>query len=343
MTYPPGATSRSIDVLIVDDVGIPVTGLVAATFPAVLYSIAGANADVALGSLSDLALITTTWAAKGVKERAGGRYRLDLPDAVFASAGKVTLWAEASGTRLLCEVIEVMDVATQTTLAVVKAKTDQLTFTSVGVVDTNVAAINNSAASAGFLFQYLDDWSNGFINATANANVLQWQSVNVGLDAFNNPLVAFARVSSTTGSFAFAATGTVNLDTLATAPPTAAAIWAAATRTLTSPTNFGSLSIDSNGRVKIQSGVTKNAAIAGFEFFMADAADHVTGKTGLTVTATRSLDGAAFGACANAVAEVSGGLYKIDLAAADLNGATVTLRFVATGADTRVVEVLPTP
>lgn len=117
MIYPPGATSQSIDVLIVDDVGIPVTGLIASTFPAVLYSIAGANADVALGSLSDLSTITTAWTAKGVKERAGGRYRLDLPDAVFTAAGKVTLWAEASGKRLLLDPIEVMDVATQDTAA----------------------------------------------------------------------------------------------------------------------------------------------------------------------------------------------------------------------------------
>ena len=77
-------------------------------------------------------------------------------------------------------------------------------------------------------------------------------------------------------------------------------------------------------------GFKKNTAFANFEFPMAS---NVTAKTGLTVTATRSIDGGAFGACANAVAEVSGGIYKIALAAADLNGDFVTLRFASAGAD----------
>ena len=63
--------------------------------------------------------------------------------------------------------------------------------------------------------------------------------------------------------------------------------------------------------------------------------------TGLTITATRSLDGAAFAACANAAVEVSGGVYLIDLAAADLDAACVTFRFVAPGADTTLVTVFP--
>lgn len=80
--------------------------------------------------------------------------------------------------------------------------------------------------------------------------------------------------------------------------------------------------------------ITKNTALSAFMFKMVDATDHNTAETGLTVTATRSLDGAAFAACANAVSEVSNGWYKIDLAAADLNGNVVVLRFTASGADT---------
>jgi hypothetical protein len=89
--------------------------------------------------------------------------------------------------------------------------------------------------------------------------------------------------------------------------------------------------------------ITKNTALAGFPFTMVDDADHVTGATGLTVTATRSLDGAAFGACANAVSEVANGVYKIDLAAGDLNGNTVTLKFTATGADARIIHLVTQP
>jgi hypothetical protein len=87
--------------------------------------------------------------------------------------------------------------------------------------------------------------------------------------------------------------------------------------------------------------VKKNTALSAFMFMMIDSSDHVTPKTGLTITATRSIDGAAFGACANSAAEVSNGWYKIDLANTDLNGNVIALKFTATGADARNVTILP--
>lgn len=124
------------------------------------------------------------------------------------------------------------------------------------------------------------------------------------------------------------------------------AIWAAATRTVSAATNItstgGTLTVSAGGRAAIQSGVTKNVALSNFQFLMVLASDHVTGATGLTVTATRSLDGAAFAACANAVTEVANGMYKITLAAADLNADTVVLKFTAATADARFIEILPT-
>lgn len=86
--------------------------------------------------------------------------------------------------------------------------------------------------------------------------------------------------------------------------------------------------------------IKKNTALANFMFVMVDSADHITPKTGLTVTAQRSLDGAAFGSCANAVSELSNGVYKISLAAADLNADVCTLRFTASGGDDRVLTVI---
>jgi hypothetical protein len=90
------------------------------------------------------------------------------------------------------------------------------------------------------------------------------------------------------------------------------------------------------------SNTKKNQALTGFTFVMTDSTNHAP-ATGLTVTATRSLDGAAFGACANAVAEVANGVYKITLAAADLNANTVMLKFTATGADARYIEIVTEP
>jgi hypothetical protein len=86
--------------------------------------------------------------------------------------------------------------------------------------------------------------------------------------------------------------------------------------------------------------VTKNVALTNFAFKMVDATDLKTAEPGLTPTCTRSIDGAAFGACANAAAEISNGWYKIDLDAADLNGDVIILRFTdATSADREVVIV----
>jgi hypothetical protein len=89
--------------------------------------------------------------------------------------------------------------------------------------------------------------------------------------------------------------------------------------------------------------VRKNAALAGFPFKMVDATDLKTAETGATITATRSLDGAAFGACANSATEISNGWYKIDLAAADLNANTVVLRFTATGCHPTEITLFPQP
>lgn len=83
----------------------------------------------------------------------------------------------------------------------------------------------------------------------------------------------------------------------------------------------------------------KNTALADIEFLMVDSADHVTPKTGATVTGTVSIDGGAFGAVAGTIAEVGSGIYQLDAAAADMNGASLTFKFAATGADTTFVVV----
>lgn len=82
-------------------------------------------------------------------------------------------------------------------------------------------------------------------------------------------------------------------------------------------------------------GVQKNTALNNFEFLMVDSTDHASPKTGLTVTAQRSIDGAAFASCANSASEVGNGVYKINLAAGDLNGTVITFKFTASGADAR--------
>lgn len=108
MLVNPGTTSQSIDIQILNDSGLPVTGLVAATMPPIYYSLAGPNSAVQI-TLSDLSLITSAYSSGGVKERSGsaGVYRLDLPNGALTTAGTVKVYGEASGKHLVCEPIEV--------------------------------------------------------------------------------------------------------------------------------------------------------------------------------------------------------------------------------------------
>jgi hypothetical protein len=86
-------------------------------------------------------------------------------------------------------------------------------------------------------------------------------------------------------------------------------------------------------------GIPKNTAYNNFMFFMADSADNITGKTGLSITSQRSIDGGAFGSTTNTATEVSLGYYKINLSAADLNGDTISFVFSGTGANTRAITI----
>jgi hypothetical protein len=82
--------------------------------------------------------------------------------------------------------------------------------------------------------------------------------------------------------------------------------------------------------VLIQSPVRKNVAISNFTFQMYDTTGAL--KTGLTVTPTVKIDAGSFAATTNAVTEIANGTYVINLAAADVNGNVISLRFSASGA-----------
>lgn len=69
-------------------------------------------------------------------------------------------------------------------------------------------------------------------------------------------------------------------------------------------------------------------------FFMTDSADHLTGKTGLTVTVTLSKNGGSFASAAGAVAEIGSGWYRVAGNATDTNTlGHLLLHATATGAD----------
>jgi len=89
----------------------------------------------------------------------------------------------------------------------------------------------------------------------------------------------------------------------------------------------------------LPSGIAKNVALSNFEFLMIDSTDHVSVKTGLTITAQISKDGGAFTSCTNSVAEIGSGLYKVNITQAEMNADIITLKFTSTGADQRTITI----
>lgn len=80
-------------------------------------------------------------------------------------------------------------------------------------------------------------------------------------------------------------------------------------------------------------GIRKNVALLAFEILMTDSTNH-NPVTGLTVSVTRSIDGATFGTGTIAnIAEIGNGWYSFDFGAGDLNGTVIGVRAIATGAD----------
>lgn len=77
----------------------------------------------------------------------------------------------------------------------------------------------------------------------------------------------------------------------------------------------------------------KNTASQKVYFTLVDSTDHVTRKTGITVTAQRSLDGAAFGSATGTVTEVGNGVYYHSTSTADINADDVVFRFTGTACD----------
>lgn len=247
-----------------------------------------------------------------------------------------------------------------------QATSVDLSNTSINLVDTaSVLTGHTPQTGDGYAIVNSGTFGNAqLVRATTPANTLDVNATGqAGID-LDNTTGTLAKTTDITGFNDIAATdvvsagaittlsgAVVNVDTVDTCTTntdmrgTDNALLAAS-----APTNFGDMSITvTTGLVDITQtaadkvwststrtltttdGVKKNTALNNFEFLMRDSTDQ-TPKTGLTVTAERSIDGAAFAACANSVTEVANGIYKINLANTDLNGDVITLKFTATGA-----------
>lgn len=111
----------------------------------------------------------------------------------------------------------------------------------------------------------------------------------------------------------------------------------------TNPDNTSVFYVLPQGAVTLASDqvpLKKNTALNGYEFVMVSATDGRTPLPGLTVSGFVSLDGVDFVALTNAPSGVSGGVYKVNLAAADTNANVLTFKFTATGADPTLISHL---
>lgn len=78
----------------------------------------------------------------------------------------------------------------------------------------------------------------------------------------------------------------------------------------------------------------KQSTAANIMLFVADSADHVTGKTGLTLTVTASKNGAAFGSISPTVTERGNGWYNVALTSAETDTlGDLVVRATGSGAD----------
>ena len=147
MNISPGAQSVSLIVDIVDDSGLPVTGLVAATFPPVYIVRAGEAVPTAV-TLSDLAAQDSAYSGGGVKELVGGSYRFDAPNSAFATANpEVKIKGEATDKRLIHPSIKVAYEAVDLQTIKTQSVTCGAAVTVSPYLGSTGAAINGTAAN----------------------------------------------------------------------------------------------------------------------------------------------------------------------------------------------------
>lgn len=280
---------------------------------------AGATFTAAAGdniSIMGMAPLQATTLANKLDVSSGGEAGLD-----WANIGSPTTVVGLSGTTVKTATdveTDTQDIQARLPAALVGGRMDS----SVGAMANNVltaAAINADAITAAKVAADVGTEIGTAVWATATRELTALDEDNTAIDL---NATAVGSVAGAVGSV----TGNVGGNVVGSVGSVTAGV------TVTTNNDKTGYTLTADFRIK------KNTALANFTFLMVDTSD--VPKTGLTVTAERSIDGAALGACANAVSEISNGLYKINLAAADLNGDVIALRFSAAGAKDRIIAIV---
>ncbi len=336
-----GSTSQTINVFIQDSsstAGAGLTGLV--------YNAGSLTAYYALPAAAATSITLATQTVTGGYSSGGfveissthmpGWYRFDVPDAALASGRfssihlfgasnmaplpieiELTAWNNQDAVHGGLSCLPNTAVTTNASLLTSGTGTDQLSVSS-GVVTANTTKISGTVQTA------RDLGASVLLSSGTGTGQISFTSGVVKSDPW--PIALPGAYSSGTAGFILGNLG-------AGADP-----WAVA---LPGSYTSGQAGNILGSRLFTASNTVKNAGLSNFEFAMVD----TTGvpRTGLTVTAQRSIDGGSFGACSNSVSEVSNGIYKINLSAGDTNGNVITLRFTATGAQDRLITIVTTP
>lgn len=150
-----------------------------------------------------------------------------------------------------------------------------------------------------------------------------------------------ATLASTTNITAGTITTVTNLTNAPTAGDLTATMKTSVTTAATAATPTVATVTSVTNAVGVTSNIKKNSA-SRITFVMTDSTTHAP-KTGCTVTAQVSLDGAALVSCTNSPSEISSGLYTLVLAAADTNANELAYRLTASSADDLVIERVTQP
>jgi hypothetical protein len=169
-----------------------------------------------------------------------------------------------------------------------------------------------------------------------SANAVQFAGVPVQLDPNGFPTVNAASIAGIILNQPVSGNVPSSIVGYATGQDPATLVLGATLATYSGTSGSVAESIASGGDA-----IKKNQPLDNFPFYLSLTSDPTgqTPATGMTITAKRSLDGAAFAPCAGTVSEIGQGWYQINLAASDLNGDFVSLSFTASGANAALISV----
>lgn len=342
--------------------GLTVTGGAASTS-------SGGTSAAAIKLTGGAGAASTNGAAAGLFIAAGGTTTVSGNDgAVFTGTGNgngVTMTHAGSGLDLNAQTTNALQVnatainavstSSVTTVNANIGTTQPINFTGTAgsaLVKSDMQDIAGSAVSAtsAQIGVNVVNWNNTVVATPATAGIPDINVKNINNVSASSVTTINANIGETqpinfTGSGASALVKSDMTDIAGSAVSTSSAqigvnlVNIAGSAVSTSSAQLGVNVVSVAGGA---SNIKKNQALSGFQFLMTDSTNHAP-STGLTVTGTVSKDGGAFGSLTNSVTEIANGWYTINLAAADLNGNNIALRFTATASDDRDIYINTQP